>query len=317
MKSQYIEELKPGQTVKEKFLLTKKNLREKKDGGFYTQVEFADRTGTIEGIAWDSASDEFRNLSTGDFVFVLGSVSEYNGRPQIVVSSASRVPDKEVEPEDFLPRGEEDIEQVLTEINGFRTRVQNCYLKQLLDLFFLDETFLEKLRKAPAAKKAHHAYIGGLAIHTRNVLKLIEGVYKSYNFLNIDLLLTGGILHDVGKIYEYDYQKKITHSTTGKMLGHIIIGYEMVAKRIEKIPKFPEDLKLKVLHMILSHHGQLEWGSPTVPCFPEALILHFVDNIDSKIEMMREVTKEKKKGEKEWSDYHPLLEREIYLREEE
>uniref|UniRef100_A0A7C4TEG1 HD domain-containing protein n=1 Tax=candidate division WOR-3 bacterium TaxID=2052148 RepID=A0A7C4TEG1_UNCW3 len=316
MKSQYVNELKIGQTVKEKFLLTRKNLKEKKDGGFYTQTEFADRTGAIEGIAWDDASEDLKELSIGDFVFIVGSVSEYNGRLQIVVSSIRKVAEDEIDPDDFLPRAEEDIGSVMEEIETYRKRIKNSYLKNLVELFFLDTTFLEKFCRAPAAKKAHHAYIGGLALHTRNILRLINGIQNSYNFLNFDLLLTAGFLHDIGKIYEYNYHKKIEYSTIGKMLGHIIIGYQMVSQKIDRISGFPEDLKLKILHMILSHHGELEWGSPIVPCFPEALVLHFIDNLDSKMEMMREASKQKRGEDKEWSDYHPLLEREIYLKEE-
>lgn len=316
MKSQYIEELKPGQVVRETFLLTRKIPKEKKDGGLYTQIEFSDRTGTIEGIAWDSASEDLKELAVGEFVFVVGNVSEYNGRLQIVVSSAHKISEAEIDPDDFLPRTEENIDEVMAEIETYRKKVKNPYLKDLLDCFFSDESFLAKLRKAPAAKKAHHAYIGGLAVHTRNILRLINGVYNSYNFLNLDLLITAGLLHDIGKIYEYSYLKKIDHSTVGRLLGHIIIGYEMVIHKIEKIQNFPEDLKLKILHMILSHHGEFEWGSPILPCFPEALVLHFIDNLDSKIAMMREEFKKKRDDEREWSDYHPLLEREIYLKEE-
>ncbi len=313
MKSQYVAELKPGQTVKEKFLLVRKNLKEKKDGGFYTQVEFSDRTGTIEGIAWDDTSEDIKELSAGDFVFVVGTVNEYNERLQIVVSSINKLDDEQIEPDDFLPCGDENIEEVMVEIGKYIIGIQEPNLKNLLNQFFTDQSFLDKFKKAPAAIKAHHAYIGGLAVHTRNVLRLIEGVCNAYKFLNVNLLMTAGLLHDIGKIYEYEYQKKIAHSTVGKMLGHIIIGYEMISQKIAKIPNFPEDLKMKILHMVLSHHGEYEWGSPTIPCFPEALILHFIDNLDSKIEMMREAIRKKRGLEKEWSDYHPFLEREIYM----
>lgn len=316
MKSQYVIELKPGQTVKEKFILAKKVLREKKDGGYYTMVEFSDRTGSIEGIAWDSVSEDLKPLSVGDFVFVVGSVNEYNERLEIIVSSISPVPDDGIVPEDFLPRSDEDIDQVMAEIASFMASVENPYLKKVLEIFFTDKTFTEKFRLAPAAKKAHHGYLGGLAIHTRNILRLMTGIQTVYKYTNLDLLITAGLLHDIGKIAEYTYQKKIDFSTRGRLLGHIIIGYEMVGEKIAQIPKFPEDLKLKLLHMIVSHHGETEWGSPKIPVFPEALILHFIDNLDSKLEMMADEFKKNRSSKKEWSDYHPYLEREIYLKEE-
>jgi len=316
MKSQYVSELKPGQIVKDKFILSKKIIKEKKDGGSYTLLELSDRTGSIEGIAWDSISEDLKTLSLGDFIFVEGNVNEYNERLEVVVTSVSKIADDEIMPEDFLPKCDEDINQVMLEIDRFVAMVHSPHLKKILELFFTDKNFLEKFRTAPGAKKAHHAYIGGLAIHTRNVLRFIMGIRGVYESVNLELLITAGLLHDIGKIFEYTYQKKLDLSTKGKMLGHIIIGYEMVMGKIEKIPNFPEDLKLRLLHMVLSHHGELQWGSPAQPVFPEALVLHFIDNLDSKLAMMIEALKKHTGSEREWSDYHPYLEREIYLRKE-
>jgi len=313
MKSQYVGELKVGQLVKEKFLLTKKNLKEKKDGGYFTQIELGDRTGTIEGVAWDNVSDELKNISTGNFVFITGNVGEYNERLQVVVNSISRISEDEVEAEDFLQVVEEDIEKVMVEIKEGIDRVQNPFLKKLLTQFFDDKSFMEKFRKAPAAKKAHHAGIGGLAVHTRNVMNLVMNACQTFDFLNVDLLIVGSLLHDIGKIYEYTYQKKIDHTTDGRMLGHIIIGYEVVSEKISKLTNFPDELRLKLLHMIVSHHGELEYGSPTLPLFQEALVLHFMDNLDSKLEMMRDAIRQNQGTDSNWTEYHPLLGRVIYL----
>jgi len=316
MKSQYVNELRSGQVVKEKFILSKKILKEKKDGGTYAVLEFSDKSGSIEGIAWDNIIDSLNVLSTGDFVFVSGTVNEYNEKLQVVVSSIQHIPEDDIDARDFLPQSTEDIDEVMTEIDRFRTQVNNVYFKKLLDTFFEDQAFVKKFRVAPAAKRAHHAYLGGLAVHTLNVLKLMGNMQAVYRSVNLDLLITAGMLHDIGKIYEYSYKKKLDISTKGRMLGHIVISYEMIVEKIDKIPQFPEDLRLKLLHMILSHHGEFEWGSPKQPLFLEALILHFVDNLDSKAEMIIDELRKNKGKEKEWSDYHPYLEREIYLREE-
>lgn len=316
MKSQYVEELRSGQTVKEIFVLSKKSIKDKKDGGSYAVLEFTDRSGSIEGIAWDNVVESVNILSTGDFVFVVGNVNEYNERLQIVVSSIKPVSENETEPKDFLPQTDEDISQVFEEINNFRSKVQNKYLKQLLDDFFDDKELIEKFKRAPAAKRIHHAYLGGLLVHTRNVLKLADGMKTVYETLDLDLLITAGILHDIGKIYEYTYARKLDFSTQGRLLGHIVIGYELVAERIKHIADFPGSLRFMLLHMILSHHGEYEWGSPRRPNFLEALVLHFIDNLDSKVEIMMSERKKNKGREKEWSDYHPYLEREIYLRED-
>lgn len=313
MKSQYINELKSGQLVKEKFLLTKKILKEKKDGGFFTQIELSDRTGSIEGVAWENVSGELKNISSGDFVFITGNVGEYNEKLRIIVNSIALVSEDEIDAEDFLPVVDENVEEVLNEIREGLNKITNPNLKSLIEKFISDSEFIEKFKRAPAAKRAHHASIGGLAVHTRNVIKSGIKVCKIYPFLNMDLIIAGSFLHDIGKIYEYTYQKKIDHTTDGRMLGHIIIGYEIILKKISKITNFPDELRLKLLHMVVSHHGELEYGSPIPPLFPEALVLHFMDNLDSKLEMMREEIKKNKGTLTNWSEYHPLLERVIYL----
>lgn len=313
MKSQYVKELKSGQVVKEHFLLTKKNVKEKKDGGYFTQIELSDCTGSIEGIAWDNASDELKNISTGNFVFITGNVGEYNERLQVVVNSASRISDEEVNPEDFLRVVDGDIDKFMADIKTGSEKIENPFLKKLLSQFFDDQDFMKQFRTAPAAKKAHHAAIGGLLVHTRNVMKFAISACRTFEFLNADLLITGSLLHDIGKVYEYIYQKKIDHSKKGRMFGHIIIGYEIISEKISKISNFPDELRLKLLHMILSHHGELEYGSPVVPLFPEALVLHFIDNLDSKLEMMQEVIRQNQGTNSDWSEYHQLLERVIYL----
>jgi 3'-5' exoribonuclease len=311
MKSQYVDELKSGQTVKEKFVLTRKTLKDKRDGGYYALLEFSDRTGSIDGISWDS--DILVDISSGDFVFITGNVAEYSGRLQVVINSISKVAEDEIDALDFLPRYSGDIEKVIADIREFKTRVKNTALRRLLDSFFDDDDFVKLLGLAPAAKRVHHAYLGGLAVHTLSVLRLLDSIISVYGFLDADLLITAGILHDVGKIYEYTYKKRIDVSDQGRLLGHIVIGSEMVAERIEMIGDFPEDLRLKILHMILSHHGEVQWGSPKPPLFPEALALHFVDNLDAKMEMMKQVFDRHRGENKQWSDYHPFLEREIFL----
>jgi 3'-5' exoribonuclease len=311
MKSQYVNELRSGQAVKETFVLTKKTVKDKRDGGYYAILEFSDRTGYIDGISWDS--NVLANISAGDFVFITGNVAEYSGRLQVVINSINKVADEDVDALDFLPRYAGDIEKVINDIREFRTRVKGPALRKLLDSFFDDNDFVKLLGLAPAAKKVHHAYLGGLAVHTLSVLRLLDSIMSAYSFLSADLLITAGILHDVGKIYEYTYKKRIDFSDRGRLLGHIVIGSEMVAARIEKIGEFPADLRLKILHMILSHHGEVEWGSPKLPLFPEALVLHFADNLDAKMEMMKQVVDKHRGGDKQWSNYHPFLEREIFL----
>lgn len=311
MKSLYVSELKVGQVVKEKFLLHKKSVRDKKDGGIYAILEFSDRTGIIDGISWDA--DNLENISAGDFVFVAGNVREYNGKPQIVVTAMNLVAEKDIDANDFLPHYSGDIDMVMEGIREFAARVKNPHLRSLLDAFFGDKDFVRSFSSAPAAKMVHHAYLGGLAVHTLGVLKLLQSLHSVLDFLNLELLICGGILHDIGKIHEYTYKKSIDISDRGRLLGHILIGSEMVSERISRLAGFPDELKAKILHMILSHHGEKEWGSPKQPLFPEALVLHHADNLDAKIEIMRQIHARHRGQNKQWSDYDRFLEREIYL----
>lgn len=311
MKSQFVSELKEGQTVKEKFILAKKIVKEKRDGGYYAILELADRTGSIDAISWDG--DLLSDISTDDFVFVIGNVAEYSGRLQVVVNSIRAVAEDDIDAVDFLPQYQGNLDAVMGDLCAFKERVENTYLRRLLDSFFEDQEFMSLLRLAPAAKIVHHAYLGGLAVHTLSVLKVLDSLVSVYEFLDTDLLITAGMLHDIGKIYEYNYKKKIEISDRGRLLGHIVIGSEMISERIKQLADFPEDLAMRISHMILSHHGEVEWGSPKLPSFPEALALHYADNLDSKMEMMKQIFEKHRGTSKQWSDYHPYLDREIYL----
>ncbi|MBN2620046.1 HD domain-containing protein [candidate division WOR-3 bacterium] len=314
MKSQYIHELRAGETVKDVFMLTRKILKEKKDGGSFAILEFTDNSGSIEGVAWEPAVDNVRSAMIDDLVFISGTVNEYNDRLQITVQSLKRVDGRDAVPEDFIPACPQDIDKVKTEIGVYRRNLKTACLKNLIAAFFDDINFERLFFVAPAAKRAHHAYLGGLAVHTLSMLKLVMHVQSIYSFLDLDLLIAGCLLHDVGKIYEYSYTKKIDMSTPGKLLGHIMIGCDMVSTKIRTLKDFPDSVRDKLLHMILSHHGSLEWGSPRMPMFAEALVLHHIDNMDSKIAMFREELEKNQETKREWSDFHTFLERELYLR---
>ncbi len=315
MKSCYIEGLELGQAIKDVFVLSRRNLKEKKDGGYFAVFEFTDRSGTIEGILWENAVETVKYLKNGDFVLLNGTVNEYNGRLQIVVAGISPVDEKNVDPADFLPVSEDNIDEVVKDLHGFAGKVADPDLKRLLELFFLDQEFMMQFRRAPAAKRAHHAYLGGLAVHTRNMARLTDRIREVYPACNYDLLMTGVLLHDIGKIHEYAYQRKLELTFRGRMLGHIIISNDMIIDKISQIDGFPVDLKLKLSHMVIAHHGEIEWGSPRVPLFAEALLLHFIDNLDAKLEMIMYELRRNTNRERLWSDFHPLLEREIYLGE--
>lgn len=322
MKGQYVADIKIGDEIRAAFLLNRKSIREKKGGGYFLTVEFNDRTGALEGIAWDNVEQINRTFRNGDFVFVTGIVNEYNGHAQVVIQNIGRLTDREVDPADFLPTTEYDIDEMYRELVGFGRAVKNPHLKNLYTSFFPDRPqtkddieFVTSFKRAPAAMKAHHARIGGLLEHTLTVLRIARTLSAVYPQADPDLLLVGAALHDIGKIREYTITNRLSTSDAGKLIGHVMIGYDMVQDRIKNIQEFPDELAALVLHMILSHHGEHQWGSTTTPKFLEALILHFLDNLDSKVEMILDTLRREADSPTGWSDYHHFLEREIYLRE--
>jgi len=322
MKGQYVADIKIGDEIRETFLLNKKVIREKKGGGYFLTLEVNDRTGTLEGVIWDNAEAINRSVKTGDFVFITGMVNEYNGHAQIVVQNMNVVAETKIDPADFLPTTEHDVEAMYGELAGLGTRLKNPNLAALYAAFFPlvpatsdEKEFVQTFKRAPAAMKVHHARIGGLLEHTLTTVRIAQALGPVYPQVDQELLVVGSALHDIGKTREYIVKNRILTSDAGKLVGHLTIGYDMARDRIRKIKGFPEELAGRLLHMILSHHGEFEWGAPVKPKFLEALILHFIDNLDSKVEMILETLRRETDPETAWSEYHPFLEREIYLRD--
>jgi len=315
MKSQFIKDLEPGTVVNDIFYVDLKREKDSKTGEKYVVFTLKDRTGTILAYLWENLAKS-KDIKKGMFVWVKGTVDEYDGRIRIVLSEIERYLEKPA-PEDFLSSTKHDVEEMFKELKSYMEKVKNPYLKKLLTDIFDDEEIRERFKKAPSGVKAHHAYLGGLLEHTLSLLRLAQGFKEKYPEIDEELLITGIILHDIGKIEEYEYEKVIEYSVKGRLLGHIVLGYELVREKIKNISGFPEDLAYLVYHMILSHHGEYEFGSPTVPLILEAEILHHLDNLDAKVSMFREAGERTKEKESVWSDYHPLLKRKIFIRRDE
>ncbi len=320
MKGQYVADIKVGDEIRETFLLTKKIIRDKKGGGYFVTLEISDRTGNLDGVLWEDAEVVNKNVKVGDFVFVTGVINEYNGRPQIVVQNVNVVPEKEIDPTDFLPTTTRSIDDMFKEFSSIRQQLKDPHLKSLFNNFFPanptkteEKEFVDNFKWAPAAVQAHHARIGGLLEHTLTMLKIAMNMVDIYPDAKKDLLLVGTALHDIGKVREYSYKNRFAVSDEGQFLGHIVISYDMVKEQINKVKNFPTELAQQLLHMIISHHGELEWGSPCKPKTLEALILHFIDNLDSKVEMIRETQRRETNPDTRWSEFHYYLERDIFL----
>ncbi|MGC8794710.1 MAG: 3'-5' exoribonuclease YhaM family protein, partial [Bryobacteraceae bacterium] len=268
-----------------------------------------DRTGEIDAKMWDNVAEVMETFDRDDFVRVKGQIQIYNNRPQFTIHKMQRVDASEVDPTDFFPSSQRDPEEMFAELRELVAGMRNPDLKALVDQFLDDEEIAARFKRAPAAKFIHHAYLGGLVEHVLSLARLCQMVAAHYPGVDADLLLTGAVLHDIGKIYELSYERSFAYTTEGQLLGHIAMGLRMLEQKLARLPGFPPRLRALVEHMILSHHGQLEFGSPKVPMFPEALLLHYLDDMDAKMECMRALVENDRQVEGHWTGYSPSLER--------
>lgn len=311
MKKRFITDIKAGDRVDDIFVLSEKILSQKRDGNNFLNVTLSDKTGTIKGVVWDNVDQIAAGITSGDFAIVNGSVSDYRGTLQVVIKKMEPISPDMIDPSDFLPQTSRDIEGMFERLIKITETIKTDYLKALIDAFFKDKEFVNKFKTAPAAKKMHHAYIGGLLEHTLSMVSLAEKIAGHYSGIDRDLLLSGTVLHDIGKIDEFEYQFKIDYSDKGRLLNHIVIGLKMVDDKLSGIEHFPEDQMLLLKHLIVSHHGTREFGSPEPPKTIEAVLLNYIDEIDSKVNGIRDFIASEDPDET-WTSYHRLLERHFY-----
>jgi 3'-5' exoribonuclease len=306
-------DLAPGQSVQGVFLVQSKEVRQKKTGEPYLSLVLMDRSGDVEAKMWDNIADVVETFERDDFVRVRGQTVAYQGKTQLTVHSLQRISDEDVDISDFLPVSRRDPEQMWRELNEFIGSISNPHLKALLQAIFSDREIADAYRRAPAAKGIHHAWIGGLLEHVLSMSALARFLASHYPGIDLDLLMAGVLLHDIGKIRELDYSRSFSYSTEGGLIGHIQIGLRIVADHLPA--DFPPRLRNLLEHLILSHHGQLEFGSPKLPCFPEAMLLHLIDLTDSKMAAMQASLEKEKNSDSVWTGYNAALERSILDRE--
>ncbi|MCC7342367.1 MAG: HD domain-containing protein [Bryobacterales bacterium] len=305
----FVKDLQPNQIARSNFLVQNKDVRQKKSGEPFLSLTIGDKSGDIDAKMWDNVADVVDLFGVGDFVRVKGVMSLYNGRPQFTIHSLERIDERDVHLPDFFAASARDPEEMFAELKGIVDAMQDPHLKALLLAFFNDPSIRERYKKAPAAKQIHHAFLGGLIEHVLSLCTLAKTVGPHYPVVNLDLLLTGIILHDIGKIEELTYERSLGYSDVGQLLGHIAIGVRFLHDKLREVPDFPAGLAVLVEHMILSHHGKLEFGSPKVPMFPEALLLSYLDDLDSKMECMRAQLERDDRTEGSFSAYNYAMER--------
>jgi 3'-5' exoribonuclease len=311
MKSPYIKELEPNQIVSTFFLVQNKEIRQKKTGEPYLSLSLCDRTGELDAKMWDNVVEVMETFERDDFVKVKGLIQIFHNRPQMTIHKMRRVGDDEVEFADYFPASDRDPDEMLAELRGVVAGMSNAHLRGLLNALLDDPEIARRYKIAPAAKQIHHAYLGGLIEHVLSLCGMARLAASHYRAIDLDLLLAGVVLHDLGKIYELSYERGFSYSTEGQLLGHITIAMRMVADKLAVLPEFPPRLRTLVEHMILSHHGRLEFGSPKLPQFPEAMLLHYLDDLDSKMECMRQMVDRDRQVEGLFTGYSPSMERSI------
>jgi 3'-5' exoribonuclease len=313
MKKTYVKDIKAGDFVDEVFILSEKVLSRKKDGKNFLNLSVSDKTGGLKGVMWDGVEEIAAGVAMGDYVHIKGNVSEYKGNLQLVVKSVLKVEESGVLPSEFLPTTGRDVDQMFQRLGQLIDSVATPCIRELLWAFFTDPDIAGPFKSAPAAKNMHHAYLGGLLEHTLSTSLLADKIAGHYAGIDRDLLIAGAMLHDIGKIREMVYRTHIDYSDEGRFLSHIVIGVLMVADKITVIQDFPKETAQMIEHMIISHHGAKEFGSPELPKTIEAVLLHLIDEIDARVNGIREFLESENTGET-WTSYHRLLERHFYAK---
>ncbi len=309
MKSHYVSDLQDGQAVTSLFMVGVKEIRtSQRSGKSWLELALRDRTGSIPAKMWDNFEALAKTFEADDVVQIRGRVKLYNGQKEMTLEQIVPAAVRDYDLSDFLAHTKYDVEKLYADLGAAVAGVKNPWIQKLLNSVVNDPAIVPKLKRAPAAMSMHHAFVGGLLEHTVSLIGLGRTVTEHYPELDADVLLAGIVLHDIGKVDELSYERATNYTTAGRLLGHITIGTLLVREKIKAIPGFPEPLAILIEHLILSHHGTYEFGSPSLPQTREAITLHFLDDMDSKMAAMR-ATLEGASGGEEWTERNPALHR--------
>lgn len=308
----YIGELREGERINEIYLCKQKQTAVTKAGKPYESLVLQDKTGTLDAKVWEPSSQGIEDCDAMDYINVMGDVTSYNGSLQLNVKRIRKASEGEYEPKDYLPVSAYDTDEMYRELQGYVKSIGNPYLRELTGALFLEnEDFAKRFKFHSAAKSVHHGFVGGLLEHTLGVTRLCDFFAKQYPMLNRDLLLSAAMLHDIGKLEELSVFPENDYTDEGQLLGHIAMGMEIVGMRIRAIPDFPRKLSNELKHCILAHHGELEYGSPKKPALAEAVALNFADNMDAKMETLKEALAGVPEGNTDWQGFNRLFESNI------
>jgi 3'-5' exoribonuclease len=317
MSRRYIRQFVDGDSLDDVFLLGDKQLRVNRQGNPYLQVEMRDRSGQITARLWNAGENLARQFDTGDFVHARGKVQLYQGGLQVILSQLSPIEGEKFDLADFLPHSEQDLARLQEKLKALLGQIKEPHLKALAEVFLMDSELMTQLAAAPAGVRNHHAYIGGLLEHIVKLLEIGERVLPLYPGLDKDLVQLGFFIHDLGKVRELAFEKTFAYTDEGQLIGHLVIGVELLGEKIAEAEgmmgePFPRELVLRLKHMIVSHHGSYEFGSPKLPMTPEAVALHALDNFDAKVHSFLRDIREDKNSSSAWTPFNQSLQRKLF-----
>jgi len=317
MSRRFVNELNNGDNVDDVFLVVQKQTRANRQGNPYLFLELRDRTGSIDARLWNIPENSALGFNEGDYVHVRGKVQVFQGALQMIMTYLEPHNGAGIEAADFIPQSHVNPVLLLKQLREILYKINNLHLKALCDALLMDEELISKLMSAPAGIKNHHAYHGGLLEHVVTLIMVSHRILPFYPIVDSDLLVVGILLHDLGKVDELAYDRTYSYTDEGQLIGHLVMGVEMLTAKIKEAEKltdepFPTELALRLKHMIVSHHGTLEFGSPKVPMTPEALFLHHIDNLDAKLHAITKELEDHPHRDSTWTPYQNSLNRRLF-----
>lgn len=317
MARRFINQLGEHENVEQVYQVTDKQLRTNRNGNLYLQVRLADRSGSVTAMLWNASDQVYAGFENGEYVRIQATTQFYNGALQMIAQRIERVDPTTVDEADFETLGSVEVDRMASRLSEMLRGVKNFHLRCLAECFLMDEAFMAKFTRAPAGVKNHHAYHSGLLEHVLSLMELSAVIAPLYPNLDGELLLLGAFLHDIGKVDELTYERDLGYSDEGQLIGHLVIAVEMLDAKIQESQSlssepFPAQLRLVLKHMILSHHGEYEYGSPKLPMTPEAMALHYLDNMDAKLQLFGTLIEGDANTDSNWTPYQPNLGRKLF-----
>ncbi|MBA60923.1 MAG: CMP-binding protein [Planctomycetaceae bacterium] len=317
MSRKYINQFGEGETINQVFIANGKQLRPNRQGNLYLQLSLSDKSGSVNAMQWNANQSVYDSFENGDYVLIKGTTQLFNGNLQIIIQQLKKTDDTQIDESEFHTLTNEDVGQLIVQLRQFVDSVSDDHLRSLSQQYLDTPAIMDKFTQAPAGIKNHHAYQGGLLHHVVSLMELADSVVRHYPQVNRDLVLAGVLLHDLSKTDELTYQRSLEYTDEGQLLGHLVMGVELIGKQIEiweaaNEKTFPHDLAIQLKHLIISHHGQYDFGSPKLPMTLEALVLHVIDNLDAKVHQFSHAMNSEANPGDNWTPFIPSLGRKLY-----